>query len=332
MKSSCIIIILCIFGYISNLEAGQSAIYDIQYSSEYEVNVKDFTEGYIPYSTKLYFRLKINPNDKMAITLKTLQSDSYSFSSLDVYEFSQKPSDEQAKQHSGSSQWLHSEEKRKSGNYISGIYPFEDFWSTDTTYVVIYLDIYDDLHYLSILVSSYKEKSKMFSKELSYNEEFEMDSNTLSNTETYFLFYLDAKNRDNEAIIIKLYKDEEPNFMINLVGLKTKSLIPSQSDMIDTRSFLAPESNTTDSKYSIYKYGYSKLKDDVVFLYIQIFSDYSYNYFSICVGDSCGSSSVSVLLIILIVFICLVVVGIAAFFVLRKLGYINFGKSTSSKI
>ena len=61
-------------------------------------------------------------------------------------------------------------------------------------------------------------------------------------------------------------------------------------------------------------------------------SDYLYNYFSICVGDNCGSSSVSVLLIILIVFICLVVVGIVAFFVLRKLGYINFGKSTSSKI
>ena len=160
-----------------------------------------------------------------------------------------------------------------------------------------------------------------------------MDSNTLSNTETYFLFSLDSKNRDNEAVIIKLYKDEEPNFMINLVGLKTKSLIPSQSDMIDTRSFLAPESNTTDSKYSIYKYGYSKLKDDVVFIYIQIFSDYSYNYFSICVGDSCGnSSSVSVLLIILIVFICLVVVGIIAFFFLRKLGYINFGKSFSSNI
>ena len=157
-----------------------------------------------------------------------------------------------------------------------------------------------------------------------------MDSNTLSNTETYFLFYLDSKNRDNEAIIIKLYKDEEPDFTVSLIGLKTKTLSPTQSDMIDTRSFFAPDSNTTDSKYSIYKYEYSKLKDNVVFIYIQIFSKYSYNYFSICVGDSCGSSSV--LLIILIVFICLVVVGIIAFFVLRKLGYINFGKSTSSKI
>ena len=56
-------------------------------------------------------------------------------------------------------------------------------------------------------------------------------------------------------------------------------------------------------------------------LYVQIFSDYSYNYFSICVGNSCGSSSSSVLLIILIVVICLIVVGIVAFFVLRKLGY-----------
>ena len=95
MKSSYIIIILCIFGYISNLEEEQSIIYDIQYSSEYEVNVKDFTDGYIPSSTKLFFRLKININNKMAIALKTLKSDYYYFPSLDVYEFSQKPSDEQ---------------------------------------------------------------------------------------------------------------------------------------------------------------------------------------------------------------------------------------------
>ena len=188
MKTSYIIIILCIFGYISNLEEDQSIIYDIQYSSEYEVNVKDFSEGYIPAYTNLYFRLKINPNDKMAITLKTLQSNSYSFSSIDVYEFSHKPSDEEAKQRYGNSQWLHSEVESKFGNYVSGIYPLDYFRSTDTNYVVIYLNLNYKLHYLSILVSSYKEKNKMYSKELSYNEEFEMDSNTLSNTETFFCF------------------------------------------------------------------------------------------------------------------------------------------------
>ena len=291
MKTSYIIIILCIFGYISNLEEDQSIIYDIQYSSEYEVNVKDFSEGYIPAYTNLYFRLKINPNDKMTITLKTLQSNSYSFSSIDVYEFSHKPSDEEAKERFGSSQWLHSRENRKSGNYVSGIYPFEDFRSTDTNYVVIYLNLNYKLHYLSILVSSYKEKNKMYSKEISYNEEFEMDSDTLSNTETYFLFSLDSKNRDNEAVIIKLSKDEEPNFIIGLIGLKTKTLIPTQSDMVDIRTFFAPDSNTTDSKYATYKYEYSKLKDKVVYEYIQLHSDYSYSYFSICVGDNCGNSS-----------------------------------------
>ena len=291
MQASYIIIILCIFGYISNLEEDQSIIYDIQYSSEYEVNVKDFSEGYIPAYTKLYFRLKINPNDKMAITLTTLQSNSYSFSSIDVYEFSHKPSDEEAKERFGSSQWLHSRENRKSGNYVSGIYPFEDFRNKDTNYVVIYLNLNYKLHYLSILVSSYKEKNKMYSKEISYNEEFEMDSDTLSNTETYFLFSLDSKNRDNEAVIIKLYKNEEPNFIIGLIGLKTKTLIPTQSDMVEMRTFFAPDSNTTDSKYATYKYEYSKLKDKVVYEYIQIHSDYSYSYFSICVGDSCGNSS-----------------------------------------
>ena len=140
METSYIIIILCIFGYISNLEEDQSIIYDIQYSSEYEVNVKDFSEGYIPYSTKLYFRLKINPNDKMAVTLKTLQSDFYYFSSIDVYEFSHKPSDEEAKQRYGRSQMLHSLEESKSGNYELYIYPFDEFRCTNTNYIVLYLD------------------------------------------------------------------------------------------------------------------------------------------------------------------------------------------------
>ena len=103
MKFSYIIIILCIFGYILNLEP---FLYDIQYSSEYEVNVKDFSEGYIPSYASLYFRLKINPNDKMAVTLKTLQSDSYSFSSLKVFEFSERPSEQEEKKGYGSSQYI----------------------------------------------------------------------------------------------------------------------------------------------------------------------------------------------------------------------------------
>ena len=114
-----------------------------------------------------------------------------------------------------------------------------------------------------------------------------MDSDTLSNTETSFDFYLDTKNRDNEAVVIKLYKDEKPNFRIAVVGMKTKPLKPSLLEMIDLQSFVVPDSNTRDSKYSTYKYGYSKLKDEVTYQCVKIASDYYYNYFSICVGDSC---------------------------------------------
>ena len=39
-----------------------------------------------------------------------------------------------------------------------------------------------------------------------------MDSDTLINTETYFQFYLETKNRDNEAVVIKLYKDGRTKF------------------------------------------------------------------------------------------------------------------------
>ena len=96
----------------------------------------------------------------MEITLKTLISDSYSFSSLDAFEFSEKPSDEEEKKEYGSSQWIHIYEQSKSWDYESDVFPFKELWGwhEDTNYVVIYLELTENLHYLSILVSSYKKK------------------------------------------------------------------------------------------------------------------------------------------------------------------------------
>jgi len=52
------------------------------------------------------------------------------------------------------------------------------------------------------------------------------------------VLFLKTKNRDNVAVTIKLYKDENLNFMIYIVGLKKDSLTPKKSDMIDKAHFI----------------------------------------------------------------------------------------------
>ena len=332
MKSPYIIIILCIFGYISNAEEGQSIIYDLQYSSEYEVNVKEFSEGYIPKNTKLYFRVKINPSDKSGVTFKVIQSEFSYFGPLNIYGFSEKPSDEETKQGYGISQKIETDWFHKSEIYRLGIYPFKEFNNTNINYVVINFVPTQNLTYLTILVSVYKNKKNMIRRKISYNEEYEIDSDTLINANTHYYLYLESKNKDNEAVSIKVYKkDFIPTFTVSVVGMRNKSLFPATIDRLDSRFLSNYDSNITDSKYVTYKYEYSRIKDSVTYQYVVIQSEYSFEYMSICVGDNCGSSF-SVLLIILIVLIGLVVVGIVAFLVLRKLGYIKLGKVTSSDI
>ena len=63
-------------------------------------------------------------------------------------------------------------------------------------------------------------------KELSYNGKYEIDSNSniLSNINTFPMIFLETKNKNNVAVTIKLYEDENLNFMIYIIGLKKELL------------------------------------------------------------------------------------------------------------
>ena len=82
------------------------------------------------------------------------------------------------------------------------------------------------------------------------------------------MIFLKTKNRDNVAVTIKLYKDENLNFMIYIVGLKKDSLTPKKSDIIDKKILFTHNLNITFSKYSTYKYENSILKDGLAYLYV----------------------------------------------------------------
>ena len=67
MKIYSLIIILSIFGFLLS-----SSVIDVEYLYEYVVNVEDYSEGYIPKLTSLYFRIKLNPNNNITLELKLL--------------------------------------------------------------------------------------------------------------------------------------------------------------------------------------------------------------------------------------------------------------------
>ena len=89
MKKSSIIICLSILGYIFSISSTYNTLIDCEYGKECVVSMESFSGGYIPESTKLYFRIPINTKNTNAITIKLLKDEDYP-SSLDVYFYSKK--------------------------------------------------------------------------------------------------------------------------------------------------------------------------------------------------------------------------------------------------
>ena len=56
----------------------------------------------------------------------------------------------------GSSDWVHEDDKEKENKYTKYIYPIDEDYSGE--YIVVSFYTYDDYHYFSILLSSYKKK------------------------------------------------------------------------------------------------------------------------------------------------------------------------------
>ena len=77
MKKSSIIICLSILGYIFSISTTDNTLFDCEYGKECVVDMKSFTEGYIPDRTNLYFRIPINTKNNNAVTVKLLNNEYY---------------------------------------------------------------------------------------------------------------------------------------------------------------------------------------------------------------------------------------------------------------
>ena len=161
-----LIIVLSILGCIFSL-SDTNILFDCEYGKEYVVDMTSLTEGYIPDGATLFFRLPIDTSNKSSITIKLLNEADYP-SSLDVYFFSEKPSDVDAKNPRGSYDWVHRDSKEKDKTYTKYIYPIKEQYTGN--YIVVTFRVYEDYHYFSFLVSPTQEKGDYIEK-IEYNKE-----------------------------------------------------------------------------------------------------------------------------------------------------------------
>ena len=325
MRKLNIIISLLIIGIV--LSDDQIYIFDITYLQEFSVPNKGFPSN----SYDLYFRLPCpSVNEDLAVTIK--YHDEYDDYSIHACGYTNKPTDEELKKgtDSGRCDWLHEDTTKKGKGYTKFIYEVDSYYISEATYLVVKIHMSSEFKFLSVLVSPYKRSQKMIMKSIEYDKEVIIDSETLSNSESSFMFNTESKNGNKESMTIKLHKDDVNDFMVTLVGIKNlediQKISPSSEN---TRLFRAPSETKDDGEYKIYEYKYAQLTSETKYLYIMIVSidSYELQYFSFTLNSGGLSGGVIALIVILVIIVLLVV----AYFVLRKLGIISFNILTFFK-
>jgi len=288
MKLFSFTICFLIFGYIISID-NNYRIYDIIYSAEYIVDVE---KGPIPYQTNLIFRLKVDSNKELGVTIKFVEQ-SFVTSDVHAIEFSEYPNEEDiinAQSNYKKYKRLHLVRDKREGKFNKLVYPIEEF--TDVKYLVIYINLHTDLQYFSILVSPYKKKESFLFKEITYNKELILDSETLNNYESNFLLWFKNENLEDGVLKIKLHKDDINDLTINLVGIENPPQLPFNYSNITEYRYFTTFSNTTDSNYITYKYNYIKFQEKSKYIVLTALSMWSdFKYFSVYVGKDPNSNS-----------------------------------------
>ena len=207
--------------------------------------------------------------------------------------FSEKPTDSEAKDRWGDCDWIHKEGAVKDKIYTKYIYPISERYTGN--YIVVTFDTQVNYHFFSILVSSYKEKSYYYMKEIEYNKEHVIKN--VNNYISNFIFWLKAKNNKKGYIRIKLHKDNSDYIDTTNLVLYSLRVSPFQiknvsEDVIETKFFQGFnfDLNETDNDYIKFYYDYSQPNEKAKYLIIQFITFYNLKYFSIGVGNDISDS------------------------------------------
>ena len=283
MEKYFLLIYLSIFKFIINISITDSDgyLYDMEYSKEYIINMTSFPDGRIPYFAHLYFRLQVNPKYKNAITIKVIKDEH--MPTPGVYFFSQKPNDNETKTSWGSSSESFPVYTSITNDipYLKYIYELKEIHN-EKYMVIRFSGCYNT--YLSVFVSSYKEKQWLDLKEIKYNQEFVIKN--VNNYKNSFMFWMKLQNRDDNTIRIKLLQNDTNEFS---VFFEEFTVNPSKGgeDPINprylTRYNEEKENNTDIIKYY---YNYYNVREGTKYIIILFNNAYNLNYFSIGVGKN----------------------------------------------
>lgn len=245
----------------------------VSYGEYYTFNAtyqKEFVvpkDNYPDYSYSFNFRLALpKNNEKLQVTIK--YSDRYDSYSISSCYFENYPTDEEIFRCYGNS--LYDSSKIKDKEYTKFIYPLSKF-SNEIKYLVIKVDMREKFEYFSILVSPYKERKSMIMETIEYNKEFIMDGEDLSNTDKRFYFSVkEYKKGELEYFSLKIHKNDESDFLIQLVGLESLDDMYNQNKYIELRGYMNPKYIEEDGDYKIYKYRFTRLDSDTKSLFILV--------------------------------------------------------------
>ena len=145
-----IIYLLFLIGRVIN--SSEHYFYDIIYNKEYEVDLSKFSPNYyIPSFAQLFFRTKVEQDEKMQIEIKIQKGTIINFK-LDVCGFYGRPSDIQLlNDHHLCLAALQGKKEDSDSNYDIYLFDFEAFKFSD--YLAIYIQTVYPLYYLSIKIS-----------------------------------------------------------------------------------------------------------------------------------------------------------------------------------
>lgn len=133
---------------------GTNHLYYIQYNTRYTVDIRRYTEGYLPAGHSYYFGLAVERNDQMHVECRVYHNAVISFK-VDVCVFNHEPSVTEVLTGgqttcAGSLDYTKSE----SSNYDSYTYPFQT--GEYVTHIAVHLQNHHSLDFLDVLIYSEK--------------------------------------------------------------------------------------------------------------------------------------------------------------------------------
>ena len=175
------IIIIIIIEYIFCIKTN---VYDIHLSKILNIDINEYSEGYIPKESKLYFRLKIEDKKTKYIHLLLPTKIENGFVE-EYYDFNEKPSEEEITSEELNYKKLEFIEKRSYDKYNDFIYSKEI--DNEISYISISFIPDFDLNELSIYVDNYDDNKNWNKYDIKYLTYYEINMEKLDNNNTLFL-------------------------------------------------------------------------------------------------------------------------------------------------